>query len=566
MSTYRLLAVSGVAALTVVALAPAAAFAAGSGAAGHGISAASAAATANAFKRATFTTYTSPASSSVRVHSGISAKTATSSTATTNAVALSAEAMSALSAQLTSKFTWPASATLTGTIDWGDGNSGTFTSASGSASTETHTYAKPGTYTITETVTDGTTTVENTDAFTTAGNDYTADGPTRLLDTRTTTGGHEAPVTRNQTVKVKIAGNGDIPSGVTAVVLNLTATEGTRSGNVSAYGDGDGLPETSNVNYGKGQTDANLAVVPVGADGYVDLYNSMPTAGSVDLIADVEGYFTATSASGYSSLTDPYRLLDTRTTTGGHDGQVAPLGTVQIQVAGADSGDLPSTGITAVSVNITVTNTHGGGYLTAYGDGAASVPTASNINFGKGGTVANADVVPVGADGMIDIYNGEKAGAGVDVVVDVNGYYSANGASAYVPIPPTRLLDTRQGVGPLTAGEYYPLPLGIGADQNGDPIYDPSYTSFVLNTTVTNTKSAGFLTVAPDPNSLNTYLNGNPVVPTPPNSSTLNWVAGQTVPNLVQASTGSTGIVDVFNRGTNDADLIVDVFGFYQND
>jgi hypothetical protein len=88
----------------------------------------------------------------------------------------------------------------------------------------------------------------------------------------------------------------------------------------------------------------------------------------------------------------------------------------------------------------------------------------------------------------------------------------------------------------------------------------------VLNTTVTNTKSAGFLTVAPDPNSLNTYLNGTPVVPTPPNSSTLNWVSGQTVPNLVQASTGSTGIVDVFNRGTNDADLIVDVFGFYQND
>ena len=271
MSTYRLRAVSGVAALTVVALAPAAAFAAGTGATAHGISAASATATAKAFQRAGFTTYKSPASKSVLVRS--SARPATSgATATTAAVALAAVPMSALSVQLTSSFTWPETATLSGTIDWGDGTaSSPFGSASGASSVESHSYAKPGTYTITESVTDGTTTVENTDAFTTAGNDYTADGPTRLLDTRTTTGGHHAPVKQGETVKVKIAGNGDIPSGVTAVVLNLTATDSTRSGNVTAYADGDIAPETSNVNYGKGTTVANLAVVPVDADGYVDL-------------------------------------------------------------------------------------------------------------------------------------------------------------------------------------------------------------------------------------------------------------------------------------------------------
>ena len=569
MSTYRLRAVSGVAALTVVALAPAAAFAAGTGATAHGFSAASAAANAKAFQRAGFTTYKSPASKSVVVHSSArAAASATSSATTTPAVALAAVALSALSVQLTSSFTWPETATLSGTIDWGDGTaSSTFGSASGASSVESHSYAKPGTYTITETVTDGTTTVSNTDAFTTAGNDYTADGPTRLLDTRTTTGGHDAPVTRDQTVKVKIAGNGDIPSDVTAVVLNLTATNSTRSGNVTAYDDGDagGVPETSNVNYGKGTTTANLAVVPVGADGYIDLYNSMATAGSVDLIADVEGYFTATEASGYSSLTDPYRLLDTRTTTGGHDGQVTPGSTVQVQVAGADA-ELPSTGITAVSVNITVTNTQGGGFLTAYADGASTVPTASNINFGKGGTVANADIVPVGSDGEIDIHNGEVVGSGVEVIVDVNGYYSADGASSYVPIEPIRLEDTRQDGDTLGEGEYLPLPLGIGIDSTGNLVYDPSYTSFVLNATVTNTKSAGFLTVAPDPNSISAYEAGTQVAPTPPNISTLNWTAGQTVPNLVQAGTGSTGIVDFFNRGTRNADLVVDMFGFYQND
>ena len=289
----------------------------------------------------------------------------------------------------------------------------------------------------------------------------------------------------------------------------------------------------------------------------------MATAGSVDLIADVEGYFTATSASGYSSLTTPARILDTRGTAGGHDGQVTPGSTVQVQVDGAN-GELPS-GITAVSVNITVTNTQGGGFLTAYADGA-STPTASNVNFGKGETVANADVVPVGTDGMIDIHNGEVVGSGVEIVVDVNGYYSADGASSYVPITPTRLEDTRTDGGTLAEGEYFPLPLGIGEDSSGDPVVDPSFTSYVLNTTVTNTKSAGFLTVAPDPNSISAYLNGTAVLPTPPNTSTLNWLAGQTVPNLVQAGTGTTGIIDFFNRGTRNADLVVDMFGFYQND
>ena len=568
MSPYRLRAVSGVAAAVAVALAPAAAFAAGTGTTAHRITAASAVASAKAFKRTDFTTYTSPASKSVLVHSAVSANTTSSATGTA-AVALSAEPLTALSAQLTSTFTWPASATLSGTIDWGDGNSGTFSSSSAAASTETHTYAKPGTYTITETVTDGTTTVENTDSFTTAGSDYTADGPTRLLDTRTTTGGHDYPVTANSTVKLNIAGNGNIPSDVTAVVLHITATNATRSGNVTAYGDGGATPETSNVNYGKGQTVSNLAIVPVGADGAVDLANAMPTAGSVALIADVEGYFTATAASGYTSLAEPGRILDTRTTTGGHKGQLAPNSTLSLQVAGADSGNLPASGITAVSVNITVTNTHGGGFVTAYPDGGTT-PTASNVNFGTGQTVANADVVPVGSDGKIDIYNGEVAGSGVDVVVDVNGYYSADSTSAYFPMVPTRLDDTRQdGYGPIPASDYDPEPMfpAFTLSASGDDlVFDSSYTSFVLNATVTNTKGSGYLTVAPDPNSIDTYENGNPVNPTPPNSSTLNWVSGQTIPNLVQAGTGSTGLIDFFNRSTNDADLVVDMFGYYQND
>ena len=45
----------------------------------------------------------------------------------------------------------------------------------------------------------------------------------------------------------------------------------------------------SNLNFSKGQTTANLAVVPVGADGKISIYNG--SSGSVQLIADIAGYF-----------------------------------------------------------------------------------------------------------------------------------------------------------------------------------------------------------------------------------------------------------------------------------
>src|SRR5258707_9130843 len=52
-------------------------------------------------------------------------------------------------------------------------------------------------------------------------------------------------------------------------------------------------PVTSNLSFTAGETIPNLVVVPVGADGKVDFYNS---AGTVQLIADLSGYYTARSA------------------------------------------------------------------------------------------------------------------------------------------------------------------------------------------------------------------------------------------------------------------------------
>ncbi len=419
-----------------------------------------------------------------------------------------------------------------------------------------HAYAKPGTYTVTVTVTDALEEYVSTSvSVTTAGSDYTAYGPLRLLDTRNGTGAPKAKLTSAAPIKLRIAGNGKIPASATAVTLNLTLTNATGNGNIVAYPDGSTV-QTSNLNYSAGQTVANLAIVPIGPDGYVDLAKQGP--GAVDMIADVEGYFTRTAASGYTATSSPTRILDTRTAVGAPKRPLTSATPIKLQIF--TRGGVPA-GVTAVALNLTLTDSAGSGDVSAYPDGTTR-PTASNLNYSTGQTVANAAIVPVGKDGYIDLV---KQGPGsVDVIADVEGYYGTTGSGAYVPVSPLRLLDTRSaswGQGPLPKGDYIYMPLAYDSDS----VQLTNVIGFVLNTTVTNTSGNGFLTVAPDPNTLAAYQAGSAVWPAAPNASNLNWTKGQTIPNLVQASTGTTGIIDFWNLGNSSRiDLIVDAFGYYQ--
>ncbi|MYT21450.1 hypothetical protein GTW69_14315, partial [Streptomyces sp. SID7760] len=244
-------------------------------------------------------------------------------------------------------------------VAWGDGTSVTFGANGPTDSTQTHSYAEIGSYTIKVTLSDGTgERGTNELAVVTPGSDFTPYAPTRLLDTRDGTGTAKGKVAPYATARVKIAGNGSIPVGVTAVVLNVTATNTTSGGHVTAYPEGSERPATSNVNFTAGQTVPNLVIVPVNKNGYVDLYNGGWEP--VDLIADVTGYFTRTSSSGYTAL-NPSRFLDTREGLGGPRGQVAGQGTIGVRMTG--NGGVPY-GATAVALNVTVTNPREDGHLT----------------------------------------------------------------------------------------------------------------------------------------------------------------------------------------------------------
>jgi hypothetical protein len=117
--------------------------------------------------------------------------------------------------------------------------------------------------------------------------------PARLLETRTdasstTVDGRQQRVGRigpDATSVVRIIGRGEVPSGATLAVLNVTAVLPDRAGHISAY-PCDEVPNSSNLNYSPGQVVANLVVVGIDDLGNTCFY----TVGRTDLLVDVTAY------------------------------------------------------------------------------------------------------------------------------------------------------------------------------------------------------------------------------------------------------------------------------------
>ncbi len=246
--------------------------------------------------------------------------------------------------------------------------------------------------------------------------------PGRLADTRAgqptvdDQGAGQGPVGPGRSLSVAIAGRAGVPVGAVAVALNLTATNATANTYLTVYPTGTPRPTASNVNLGPGETVANLVTAAVGADGTVTVYNNN---GAADVVVDVQAWYPA----GTVRTLAPARLLDTRSgqpTVDGRssgDGALAAGRTITLPVAGRAG---VGANATAVVLNLTATGATADTYLTVYPTGSVR-PTASNVNPGRGQTVANLVTATVGPDGTVTIYN--NAGA-TDVVVDVQAWFA----------------------------------------------------------------------------------------------------------------------------------------------
>ena len=360
--------------------------------------------------------------------------------------------------------------------------------------------------------------------------------PARVLDTRTNLGGTKPGAGGH--LALTVTGHGGIPpTGVAAVVLNITVTAPATGGYLSAYPDGTTRPTTSNINYAAAQTIAGLVVVPISSTGKVDLYTSADT----QVIADIEGYYLAGTPSvtgAFASLT-PARVLDTRTNLGGT--KPGAGGHLALTVTG--HGGIPPTGVAAVVLSITVTAPATGGYLSAYPDGTTR-PTTSNINYSAAQTIAGLVVVPISSTGKVDLYTS----ADTQVIADIEGYYLAGTPSvtgAFASLTPARVLDTRTNLGGTKPGAGGHLALTVTGHGGIPPT---GVAAVVLSITVTAPATGGYLSAYPDGT-------------TRPTTSNINYSAAQTIAGLVVVPISSTGKVDLYTSA--DTQVIADIEGYY---
>ena len=208
---------------------------------------------------------------------------------------------------------------------------------------------------------------------------------------------------------------------------------------------------------------------------------------------------------------------------------------------------MPATGVSAVVLNVTVTEPVSAGYLTAWPH-ADPRPLASNLNFAAGQTVANLVMVKVGPTGKVSFANG---GGALHVIADVSGWFGVSGETTgarYHPVAPARVLDTRVAIGAL---QLPVLPLGtIDVQVTGrGGVPAAGVTATVLNVTVVDPLGLGYVTVWP-------------TGAVRPLASNINFVFGQTTPNLVMGKLGTGGKLSIFNGG-GTANLVADVAGWY---
>ncbi len=366
--------------------------------------------------------------------------------------------------------------------------------------------------------------------------------PARILDTRadTLTGYTGSKPAAGATVVVAIAGHGGVPlAGASAVVLNVTATEATAAGYVTAWPDGT-RPATSNLNLEvAGQTRPNLVTIPIGADGSVRLY----TQSGTHLIADVFGYYVAatSSTSGRFQPLTPGRLLDTRVAVGYTGSKPSAGTTATLPVLGQQG--VPTTGVSAIVLTLTATEAEGPGYVSMWPEGTK--PSTSVLNPESAGqTIANQVILPVGADGSVRW----TTTVATHLVADVSGWYTTSTAAAstqglFVPVSPYRVYDSRD-LTKRTLGST--LTLNVASSGQAAA----GRTALVMNVTATEAAGGGFVTAYPD--------GTRPIV------SNLNvTTAGQTISDHAQIGIAADGGIRLYNSVATH--LVADITGWFSS-
>jgi glucose/arabinose dehydrogenase len=247
---------------------------------------------------------------------------------------------------------------------------------------------------------------------------FTSTDPSRILDTRNGTGVPAAgAVAAGGKIDVQVTGKGGVPTtGVSAVAMVVTSANPAAAGFVTVWPSDKPIPQASALNPMGNDVRANLVIVPVSSTGKVSMFAST----RVDLLADVAGWFTDTSASssgsGLLQTLTPTRVVDTRDTKA--PWKAGETRTATIGPVGLVQGNFV--------YNLTAANTGGWGFLTAFLSGATP-PTASNVNFERAGqnraalAITKGKALEAGGAASMSLYSFSPT----DVLIDSQAYFTS---------------------------------------------------------------------------------------------------------------------------------------------
>ena len=343
-----------------------------------------------------------------------------------------------------------------------------------------------------------------------------------------------------------------VPGTAKGVVVSLDATDATGAGYLQAYSCAASIPMVSDVVFRNARA-SGLGYVPFDAGGSACMFASA----SVHVKATVLGYFTDpgpdtfqlppslefitgdVAPPGLRAIT-PVRVLDTRNGIG-RPGitKVGAHQTVQLSL-----GSNVASTTTSVVLNVTATGTNAAGFVTAYPCDRTR-PTTSNLNYAADDTVPNLVVVKVAADRTVCLYTD----ATTHLLADLTGTFEAQGGAGGTAVTPTRILDTRNGigapVGKVAGGNTFVLQV---SGRGNVPLIGA--VAATLNVTAVVPNDAGFLTVWPCDQAK-------------PAASSLNFAPGDVVPNLVTTRLSATGTICIFTTST--VHLLGDVAMWFSN-
>jgi spore germination protein YaaH len=288
--------------------------------------------------------------------------------------------------------------------------------------------------------------------------------------------------------------------------------------------------------------DGSYILQLTGVAGSTTYYDPTPAPFEPSQFTSVAAVIDTTPSGTYHPIA-PVRILDTR-----HElGFPVPLisGISQHLVVAGKNG-VPANAM-AVTGNLTVSRATTAGFVRFGSSGV----TASTINFPARDDRANGVTLGLAADGsLIATYTTTSGLPGTaQLIFDLTGYFTPGASGAtFVPVAPTRIVDTRHQVGIKTALTVGKVATFQVTGLAGVPANAVAVSG---NATVTMATGGGYVTVAPQ------------IVGIPPTSS-VNFPAGDTRANnvTVQLKDGKLQAVYYGTAGTSTA-LIFDVTGYF---